>query len=269
MKHSPVQWDQGRVGPYRLLQAVGHCDRGELFLATREGVVGFRKSVRVWRVRPSGSHGTGLVDAIVLEAKRAALLSHANIAHVLDLGVWEGTCFVATELASGVSLETLLRSLGRLRWPTVAAIGKEAARALRYAHLLRHSNGELLHLIHGRLSPGRIVVGESGGIKITGFGTSRAWLPNAYRAPEEVRGEPIDGRADVFSLGKILARCLASAATPSSLERAIRGATRPFQEHRWTAAELEEELTEILHRCSDRDEQRELFALGSHRSAAR
>jgi serine/threonine protein kinase len=259
-----VRWGKGWVGPYRLLRPHGDCEKGELFAATREGAVGFQKPVAVWRVQVSGRHEARFLDAVVQEAKRAALLSHANIAHVLDLGVCEGACFVATELCPGASLEILLRSVGTLRWPAVAAIGKGAARALHYAHLRRDSNGELLRLIHGRLSPRRIVMGAAGAIKITGFGTSRAWLAlDVYRAPEEERSEPIDGRADVFSLGRILDRCLGCGAAPPALEHAIERATEPYQEHRWTAGELEAELTEILHRSGQPEDELGLSALST------
>ncbi len=221
---------------------------GNVYLARRVGAAGFEKPVRVWQADWGTRPDAGFLDAVISEAKRAAPLSHANIAHVLDLGVLDHGCFVVTELVSGATLGGVLQKAETLPWPAVTRIAREAARALRYAHTRRAPSGQFVRLIHGRLSPGRIVIGESDGVKVTGFGTSRAWRPrDPYRAPELDRREPVDGRADVFSLGMILKRCLGRDAGPSALRRAITRATEPYQEHRFTACELEEELTDILH----------------------
>lgn len=185
---------------------------------------------------------------VISEAKRAALLSHANIAHVLDLGVVDGMCFVTTEYVAGHSLEAVRCATPRLPWPIAAHIGCEVASALSYAHGRRSSNGELLMMIHRGLSPGRIRLGSAGDVKVTGFGTPWAWKPrDEYHSPEETRGEPVDGRADVFALGAILRGCLPRASVPKTLRGVIDRATESYPEQRPTAAELQRELTRILH----------------------
>jgi len=190
-----------------------------------------------------------MVAAVISEAKQAALLSHTTIAHVLDLGLSGGTCFVATELAGGPTLDALLRRPWPISWSAAAYIVKEAAKALGYVHRRRDPGGALLRLVHGRLSPRRIVLCDNGGIKITGFGTSRAWTGRDLpRVPEAERGDPIDGRADVFMLGKILEVCLRRHEAPEALWRAVADATEPYQERRCTAWELEERLVAVLHR---------------------
>lgn len=262
-----MRWDDRWAGPYRLLRPHGECHQGELFVASRTGATGFEKPVALWRVHAGGPR---FLDAVISEAKRAARLSHAHIAHVLDLAVDEAGCFVATELPSGMPLEWLARGTEPLSWPAVATIGRQAARALCHAHLRRDSSGKLLGLVHGRLSPRRIVVGDAGAILITGFGISKAWVgPPAYRAPERDRGEPIDGRADVYALGKILSKCLDRHAALPALMRAIERATEPYQEHRYTAAELEADLTEMLHRWSEREDTLALAKLTGARRPAR
>jgi len=240
-------------GKYRLVRQLDDGAIGEAHVAKLVGIDGFEKRVVIRRIGASPTHGIDLAAAMISEAKRAAPLSHANIAHVLDLGVIDGTCFVATEHACGRTLEAVLHTAAELPWPSTAYIAKEVAGALSYAHSRRGPHGELLGLVHQRLSPGRIVLSSGGDVKVTGFGTSWAWIPpDEYRSPEEARAEPIDGRADVFALGAIVSRCLPQAGAPESLRDALERATNPYPEQRPTAAELQQELTSILHTAERR-----------------
>ncbi|UCF48468.1 MAG: protein kinase [Myxococcales bacterium] len=235
-------------GGYRLLRRVDDCDAGSAYVATRIGIEGFRKRVVLRRVGATAIRGVDFSAAVISEAKRAALLSHANIAHVLDLGMVDGMYFVATEYVTGHSLEALGGTAQELPWPIAVYLGCEVARALSYAHGRRSSSGELVMLIHRRLSPGRIMLSSAGDVKVVGFGTSWAWARGQeYRSPEETRGEPVDGRADVFALGVILRECLGQARVPKTLRGVIERAMHSYPEQRPTAAELQRKLTCILH----------------------
>ncbi len=251
-------------GKYRLIQRLDGVDVGEAHLAKLVGVHGFEKHVVIWRVGEAPMRDTGLVDAVMEEAKRAASLSHANIAQVLDLGVAYGSCFVATEHVPGHTLDSVLGIHSELRWPLAARIAAEVAGALCYAHSRRTARGELLRLVHRRLSPGRIVLSSSGGVKVTGFGTPWAWTPvEEYRSPERARGEPVDGRADVFALGAVLRRCVADAGVPDALRELIGRAMHRHPEHRLTASELRDGLTRVLHTAERPVAPRELAELAS------
>ena len=249
-------------GKYRLVRQLDDEAIGEAHVAKLVGIDGFEKRVMIRRISASPIHGVDLAAAMISEAKRAALLSHANIAHVLDVGVVDGTCFVATEYVCGRTLEAVLRTTVELPWPSVAYIANEVAGALSYAHSRRGPRGELLGLVHQRLSPGRIVLSSAGDVKVTGFGTSWAWIPpDEYRSPEKARGEPVDGRADVFALGAILSRRLPQAGAPKSLRDALDRAMNPYPEYRPTAAELQQELTRILHTAERRVTPADIAAL--------
>jgi len=251
-------------GKYRLLQRVEGVETGEAHLAKLVGIHGFEKRVLIWRVGGMPMADTELADAVMFEARRAASLSHANIAQVLDLGVIDGMCFVATEYAPGHTLDSVLGVDSELPWPVAAHIAAEVAGALSYAHGRRTLNGELLRLVHRRLSPGRIALSSAGDVKVTGFGTPRAWRSlDEYRSPEEARGEPVDGRADVFALGAVLRRCLPGAGAPEALRDLTGRAMRPYPEQRPTAAELRDELTRILHTAERPVAPREVAELAS------
>jgi len=259
-----VSRSEAIFGKYRLIQRLDGVDVGEAHLAKLVGVDGFEKHVVIWRVGEAPMRDTGLVDAVMLEAKRAASLSHANIAQVLDLGVADGNCFVATEYAPGHTLDSVLGIHPELHWPLAARIAAEVAGALCYAHSRRTPHGELLRLVHRRLSPGRIVLSSSGDVKVTGFGTPWAWTSvEEYRSPERARGEPVDGRADVFALGAVLRRCVADASVPDPLRELIDRAMHRHPEHRLTASELRDGLTRVLHTAERPVAPRELAELAS------
>jgi len=261
-EYRPVSRCDLVFGKYRLVQSLGDAETGEAHLAKLIGIDGFEKDVVIWRVGGTPMHSTELISAMMFEAKQGAVLSHAGIAQVLDLGIVDGLCFVATEHVPGYTLESVLRVTAELAWPVAAHIGSEVAGALSYAHGRRSCDGELLRLVHKRIRPGRIALSSSGDVKVTGFGTTWAWAQlDAYRSPEEARGEPVDGRADVFALGVILRGCILEAGAPQALREVIDHAMQSYPEHRPTAAELQQELTRVLHTAQHPVVPRDIAAL--------
>jgi len=230
-----------RLASYRLLGPIRDCQVGSAFLAVRPGPDGFEKQVVLHCARRER------LEEIAAQAKLAARLSHAGIAHVLDVGVLEETCYVVTEHVSGTTLRAALLRHGRLPWPQVARSVSDAALALAYAHGRRDDDGRLLGIIHGRVSPGRITVEPSGNARVTGLGLSWAWPEHlGFGAPEETRREPMDGRADVFALGAILRHCARGPDLPDPLAQLIQRATDALPEHRCTAAQMHDALIDIL-----------------------
>ena len=231
--------DAVHLGPYRLERPLRDAQVGQAFFARKRGPDGFKKRVIV-RCAPRET-----LPAVVAEANRAAKLSHAGIAHVLDVGAFEDLGYVVTEHAPGVTLREVVQERGRLPWAQAARIVSEVAAALSYAHTRRDEQGRLLGIVHHRINPRRITLSQ-GRPKLTGMGTSWVW-PDAqgFGAPEEMRGEPVDGRADVFSLGVVLER-IVDRDGASRLDGIIRHATEPLQELRYTARELDEALRRAL-----------------------
>lgn len=249
-------------GPYRLLAKLSDSDVGETLLAKRIGPEGFEKRVVIRRVRCDGGSRDDRVAAMALEANAAALLSHANVAHLLDLGARGPWCFVVTEHVDGCTLADLLRSRRPLPWMLCSYIANEAAKGLSYAHRRRHPTGDLLRLVHCRISPRCIALSAAGDVKVTGFGTSWAWAEREpYRSPEAKRSEPVDGRADVFALGVTLRKSMSGQDAPPLVRRAVEQATHDLPEHRMTAAQLHEALSEALHASAQRIGSRDVAAL--------
>ncbi len=237
-------------GRYRLLRPLGDGWSTRAYEARWIGVEGFEKEVVVWRLGDQTGSGGASRETMIAEAKRAAFLSHANIAQVLDVEAQEAECFVTTEYVAGTSLASLLAQR-TLPWPIVAHVGIQVAGALDYAHARRDASQRLLGIVHRSVSPHRILLSVSGGVKLTGFGITSPGRPHLtehesqYRSPEQRSGEPVDGRSDVYSLALTIRESLSSQ-YPIGIEQALSHALEHYPEHRATAADLRDQLRSVL-----------------------
>jgi serine/threonine-protein kinase len=201
-------------GPYKLIRRLGVGGMAETFEAARLGEAGFEQRVCLKRVLPAFGEDPEFVARFQREAALAAKLRHTNIVGVIDAGEVDGAHYMALELVDGVDLRSLLRSLPdeRLDPDTVIAIAIDLAYALEHAHAT---------LVHRDVSPSNILLGRSGEAKLADFGIAKS-IENAdvtasrsangkvpYMAPERMRGESVDARADLFSLGVVLFEALA------------------------------------------------------------
>jgi hypothetical protein len=200
-------------GPYRLIRRLGVGGMAETFEAMRTGAGGFEQRLCLKRVLPAFCEDEELVARFQREARLAARLRHTNIVGVIDAGEIDGTYYIALELVDGVDLRSFLKSSpGETLSPdTVTLIAMDLAYGLEHAHGT---------LVHRDVSPSNILLSRSGETKLADFGVAKA-LDNAratvsrtakgkipYMAPEHIRGEAVDGRADLFSLGVVMFEAL-------------------------------------------------------------
>jgi serine/threonine-protein kinase len=209
-------------GKYLLLQRIGAGGMAEVFRAILRGPREFRKYVALKRTLPGKIEDCDFHVRFLAEAEIASQLSHGNIVQVFDFGDVEGVHYLAMELVEGMDLELLLRRLrdeGQQLDPTLAAfVAANAARGLGHAHE-KMVDGRPLGLVHRDVSPQNILVSVSGEVKLADFGiataTSEALVHRPkttisvvgklrYMSPEQVNGQPLDGRSDIFSLGMVL-----------------------------------------------------------------
>jgi serine/threonine-protein kinase len=206
------------MGKYFLHERLGVGGMAEVFRATYSPEGGFEKQVAVKRVLPAYADDKEFLALFRREAELGSLLIHPNIVQVLDLGRHKNTIFLAMEYVQGLPLSSLLKHMPKERLPpaVVAYIGAEIASALAYMHGRADSRGEPLGLVHRDLNPPNILLSRIGEVKLSDFGIARAANRRAltqaetvrgkagYMAPEQVRGDPLDGRADLFALGLTL-----------------------------------------------------------------
>jgi serine/threonine-protein kinase len=209
------------LGNYEILQSIGSGGMAEVFLARHAGPMGFEKILVLKCIHTHLAKQKNFVDMFLDEARLAARIHDPRVVQIHELGEANGTYFMAMEYLAGESLSTILKTAIRggpsLPKQLAARIVADAAAGLHTAHELRDTKGRLLDVVHRDVSHGNIIVVYSGAVKILDFGVAKARdsLQTAtsagerkgkygYMSPEQVRGEPIDRRSDVFSLGVVL-----------------------------------------------------------------
>lgn len=212
--------DSTRFGPYTLLKRIKAGGMAEVFLAKTSGAEGFEKRVAIKRILPHLTESGEFVDMFIDEAKLTVQLNHANIASILDFGKRDGMYYIALEFIHGKDVNAIFRESYRRRMPlpfsVCCFIVQQACEGLDYAHRKKGQDGRDLGIVHRDISPANILVSYEGAVKIIDFGIAKAvsklsmTRPGlikgkiSYMSPEQMRGQPIDRRSDVFAAGIIL-----------------------------------------------------------------
>jgi serine/threonine protein kinase len=170
-----------------------------------------RSPVALKVLRPSLLAHPKILSRFLREARIAASLAHPSIVRVFDVGEERGLHYIVMELVEGRELREIVRTDGPLRPRSALRIARRIAEALEHAH----GNG----IVHRDVKPGNILVQPDGSVKLTDLGLARPTTENTdsevtqagevlgtpvYMSPEQCRGDPIDGRADLYSLGATL-----------------------------------------------------------------
>jgi eukaryotic-like serine/threonine-protein kinase len=198
---------------------MGTAGVAQVHLGLRLSPVGIERLVTIKWLHEGLSRHRDLVASFLREAQVAGELTHTNIVRVLDVGKHGGAYFMAMEYVDQEPLTSVLKELRTQGMPSrspeeAVHIAAVLCGALHYAHTKRTLDGAPLGIIHGAISPDNVFISVAGDIKLGEFGASgplrsgRLASRTPYMAPEHVRGEPLDRRADVFSVGVILSELL-------------------------------------------------------------
>jgi len=212
---SPV----GRLGRYELLGRMATGGMAEIYLARETGPRLASRELVVKRLLPQIKNDPRLIDMFINEARLCMRLRHPHICPIYEFGEQDGEYYLAMEWVHGVSLSTLnrrSRASGGIPLPFVVKILADVADALHAAHTAKDERGEPMHIVHRDVTPENVMLGFDGQVKLLDFGIAKAKTQLdktqhgvlkgkfAYMSPEQYRGEELDGRADVFSLGVCL-----------------------------------------------------------------
>jgi serine/threonine protein kinase len=204
---------------YDVIERIAVGGMAEIYLGIARGLEGFSRPVVIKKVRPRLSNDQRFVQMLIKEAKITAALSHPNIVQILDLGRnAEDEHFIVMEYVDGQDLRSLIDeaaakglAIGR---ELAVFVASEVCAALDHAHRQTDEAGRPLNLIHRDVSPSNVLVSFAGEVKLTDFGIARygrdvsviGTLKGklAYMSPEQARGNTVDHRSDLYSLGSIL-----------------------------------------------------------------
>lgn len=262
-------------GRYELLEKLGAGGMAEVYKARQTGVDGFEKLVVLKKILPGFAQNQSFIDMLKAEARLTSVLQHPNIVSVLDLGEEQGQWYITMELVDGYDLLRILARCAerRVRVPVDIAchIVSEVCAGLHYAHRAKDIYGKPLNIIHRDVSPSNIILSKDGHVKIMDFGVAKARTEDSrgsrhvlrgklgYMSPEQVKGEEIDHRADLFSLGIVLFETL-------TLKRLFLGKTdletlvnireanieKRFQKYSYLDSDVQEVLRHALARDPDK-----------------
>jgi serine/threonine-protein kinase len=206
-----------QFGKYLLVRQIATGGMAEVYLARQTGPGGFEKQCVIKRMLPQLAIDKAFVQMFLDEARIAAHLAHPNIVQVYDFGQVGPDYFIAMEYVRGIDLNQLQSAAnGRLPAAIALRIVAAVAEGLDHAHRASDSRGQPLGLVHRDVTPSNVIVSYDGVAKILDFGIAKASARVSrtdvgvikgkipYMSPEQVQGEPLDGRSDIFSLGVML-----------------------------------------------------------------
>ena len=203
------------AGRYDIQEVLGSGGMGVVYRAFDREV---GEAVAIKALRPDlGGIDATLLERFKQELRLARRITHRNVVRTYDIGEVDGVYYITMELVRGTTVATLIREAGRLDVPATLTIGKQVCRALEVAH----EEG----IIHRDVKPQNLLVDPSGFLKVMDFGIARLAEHRSdpgqaltaagvvvgtpqYMAPEQLFGEAVDGRADLYATGAVLFECV-------------------------------------------------------------
>ncbi len=194
-----------RIGDCRIVEEVASGGMAVVYRAIQDSL---NRTVAIKALKTSATAEPQLITRFEREAQSLANLQHENIIHIYNFHHERGAFFIVMEYVSGIDLYDLLDRCGRLPYDVAAIVAMQVARALDYIHYRG--------ILHRDIKPANIMISRQGGVKVMDFGIARdksfddlteagtgIGTP-AYMSPEQILGEKLDARSDIFSLGIVL-----------------------------------------------------------------
>jgi serine/threonine-protein kinase len=249
MRHSPARPDA--AARYTVLEQLGAGTVSTVHRAIEHLADGGERVVALKRLLPALSDDAHFVDAFVLRATAAARLVHGGVCRTFRLGRGGTGWFQSMELVRGRDLGALLRRCqdvgARPPAGVVLALFDQLLAALDHIHATCDDHGRPLGMVHGNLTPANLLIDEAGGrLVLTDVGmhgltaadpevsARRVRDKRAYLAPEALRGEPIDGRADLHAAAVIVRELLPT--PPAPIDELLHCALDRVPSRRWDSA---------------------------------
>ncbi|MCS6900503.1 MAG: serine/threonine protein kinase [Polyangiaceae bacterium] len=266
-----------RLDRYELIAELAAGGMATIYLARIGGAGGFQRFVAIKQLHPHLAHEVDFVEMFLDEARLAASIHHPNVVPILEVGESPSGYYLVMEYIEGDTLWNLrnvatdTRPGGKLPVAVAIRIVHDALLGLHAAHELTDETGKPLNVVHRDVSPQNILVGVDGTARITDFGVARAATrlsstrsgevkgKMAYMAPEQIRGQEIDRRADVFAMGVVLWEVLANRHLflgPSEVATMHRVLHEPVPDLLTLAPNIPKGLAELVARALDRDPSR-------------
>lgn len=193
------------AGRYQIIEELGKGGMGKVYKALDNKI---NEKIALKLIKPEIASDKKIIERFSNELKMARKISHRNVGRMYHLGEQEGAHYITMEFVPGEDLKSMIRMSGQLGIRTAINIAKQVCEGLYEAHRLG--------IIHRDLKPQNIMIDKEGNTKIMDFGIARSVKAKGitgsgvmigtpeYMSPEQVEGEKIDHRSDIYSLGVVL-----------------------------------------------------------------
>jgi serine/threonine-protein kinase len=245
-----------RIGNCRIVEEIGSGGMAVIYKAVQESL---NRTVAVKALKTSVAQDSQFAIRFEREALSVSSLQHENIIHIYDFHKLGGALFIIMEFVEGIDLYDLLERCPILPPDVAAIIAMQVARGLDYAHYRG--------IIHRDIKPANIMIGKNGGVKLMDFGIARDQAfgdltetgtglgTPSYMSPEQILGDKLDYRSDMFSLGIVLYQMVCGRKPfieddQKSVMHKIR--LERYPSPRKLNPEVPRELERILQRCTQK-----------------
>ncbi len=215
-----------KFGKYFLLDQIAQGGMAEIYRARPASVEGASRLIVIKRIQAGFGANDEFLQMFKSEIKVMMGFNHPNIVSLYDFGEESSQPYIVMELVDGRNLRQFLTRFTELKqtFPVdlAAYIMEQAASGLHYAHSFKDKiSGEPLNIVHRDISPQNILISYEGNVKVIDFGIAKATVNSestragvikgkpSYLSPEQISGEQLDGRCDIFALGIVLWELLA------------------------------------------------------------
>jgi serine/threonine-protein kinase len=194
-----------KIGRYEISGELGKGAMGVVYKAT-DPTIGRTVALKTMRMDLHAEKHDEMLQRFQHEARAAGALNHPNIVTIYDAAEADGLFYIAMECIEGTTLASMLHKRRSLSAQEIVDIGTQICAGLQYAHFRK--------VVHRDIKPQNIMISPGNTVKIMDFGIAKAGASLThtgevlgtphYMSPEQVKGQDLDGRSDIFSLGVVL-----------------------------------------------------------------
>jgi serine/threonine-protein kinase len=261
-------------GRYKLLRLLGEGGMAQVFHAVMAGPMGFEKDVAVKKLKPGVDEESRLVKALINEARLGGYLRHPNIVEIYEFNQLDGSYYLAMEYVDGPVYESVVKHYRKqqeyMSVRSVLQAMSQVSKGLHKAHSATDREGQTLGLIHRDLKPGNMMVDRVGTVKLMDFGIAKSESnlykttsmnmtkgTPVYMSPEQVRGEELTHRSDLWAMGVILYELISLRVlfkAPNLIAVMNRILTHDVGDAAQTLDAFQDGLGEVFSKCVTQDE---------------